>query len=300
MSEASIVSIERLKSIVKKACEEHNNQYSHKYDTDCIADRFEIEFICGALSSKADPMTMTSWEEDFDKAWSEREKVFLFVRIHFTRMLIMAIFKDADKADNLDKNLKNLVCRFAFSIIPPLAKHYGFNYIHIQRSPLVISYGYEDIIEQIDFTTMLRVDIDAAYCEWTEAEIDRTTIEKITEGDIDDPEWGKAEYDRSCEAAAKFYEDDECVNCKDLIQFWEARYSRHPQRIKIMATFSYIIKNRLDIMRHLFDEFDLFNHEEFKDIWAPELKLLISYKKEARAMLAAKFMEIGNQGRQGK
>jgi hypothetical protein len=278
MSEASIVSIERLKSLVKKACEEHNKQHGDNYDPDNIADRFELEYILHTLSSKADPMTMTSWEEDFDKAWSEREEAFLFVRIHFTRMLIMAIFKYADKADNTDKNLKYLVCRFAFSIIPPLAKHYGFNNIHIQRSPLVISYGYEDIIEEIDFTTMLRVDIDDAYCEWTEAEIDRTTIEKITEGDIDDPEWGKAEYDRSCEVAAKFYEDDEFGTFEDLIRFWEARYSRHPQRIKIMTTFSYIIKKKLEGVRHIIEEIE----------------------KEAIAMFAAKCMEIGNQGQQGK
>jgi hypothetical protein len=282
MSEAPIVSIERLKSIIKAECEEHNNQYSHKYDPNSIAYRFELEFICKKLSSKADPMTMTSWEEDFDKAWSERDKAFLFVRMYFTRMLIMAIFKEEGKADNLDKNVFHLAHRFAFSIIPPLAKHYGFTYIHIQMRPPVITYGYaegdEATVEDIDYTTMLRKDINETYCEWTEAEIDRTTIEKITEGDVEDPDWVKAEYERSCEAAAKFYEDDEGVSWEDLRQFWEARYSIHPQRIKIMITFSYIIKKKLDSMEPIIEEVE----------------------KEARAMLAAKFMEIGNQGRQGK
>jgi hypothetical protein len=282
MSEASILSIERLKSLVKKACEEHNNQYSHKYDPDCIADRFEIEFICKTLSSKADPMTMTSWEEDFDKAWSEREVAFLFVRMYFTRMLIMAIFKEEGKADNLDKNMFHLAHRFAFSIIPPLAKHYGFTYIHIQMRPIVITYGYaegdEATVEDIDFTFMLREDINKTYYVWTEAEIDSTTIEKITEGDIDDPEWGTAEYDRSCEAAAKFYEEQEFVTGKELKEFWEARYSRHPQRIKIMATFIYIMKNRLDSMEPIIEEVE----------------------KAIRAIFADKCMEVGNQGRQGK
>ncbi len=275
MSEASIVSIERLKSLVNEACEAHNKQHGDEYDPDSIAYRFERIFISKELTSKADPMTMTSWEEDFNKAWSEREEAFLFMRKYITCVFIMAIFKDAGKADNTDKNLKYLACRFAFSIIPPLAKHYGFNFIHTSMRPLTITYGYEDgddiTIEVIDFTTMLRKDIDETYCEWTEAEIERTTIEKITEGDVEDPEWVEAEYEKSCEAAAKFFEEEEFPTGEDLREFWAARYSRHPQMVSIIRAFDSIFHKKLN-------ELD----------------------KEFRAMLASKFMEIGNQGQQGK
>ena len=242
MSNAHTLPVELLKGLVEKACNDFNQkECGHEYDPESIAERFESFFLSKVPAFNCDPSKMTSWEEDFDKAWAERKRVFDSQLIVIWVSLCMAIFKEEGKADYNDKHLKNLLCRFASTFCIELAKALGFNYTYIQTKPTTFTYGYEDkdgdiTIERVDYHFMVRHIIMAAYELWYELEVERMTIEKITEGDINDKQWLSVEYTRSLEAAGKFFDED-ILNSRQLREFWEARYSRHPKQMEIVRLF---------------------------------------------------------------